>query len=178
MGVCCSRRLSLRLTCTVELALDEPHPEPVPEQEDAALTEAVKEVSGALAGVRSGVGIQTDPRVDLRLRSASGFQPVALQRPVVREPTPSELTHRRLHIRIVWDFPEHPEWNGVHFSLGLSCWLQVQSHTVVALPDLAAAAAFRRIRSYRCLGCSLQQIYAAYRRENGGLVNPRCFYWS
>ena len=166
----------------MELVLEEPHPAPAPEQEDAALTEAVKEVSGALAGVRSGevqgVGIQTDPRVDLRLRSASGFQPVALQRPVVREPTPSELTHRRLHIRIVWDFPEHPEWNGVHFSLGLSCWLQVQSHTVVALPDLAAAAAFRRIRSYRCFGCSLRQIYAAYRRENGGLENPRCFYWS
>ena len=62
-SVYCSRRLSLRLNCNMEFVLDEPHPEPAPEQKDAALTVAVKEVSGALAEVRSGEvqGISIQP---------------------------------------------------------------------------------------------------------------------
>ena len=185
----CARRF--RVCVDIRLDSEEPAPEPAPAQEGGAGDELASEISDwdvvsnlqqEASSASSAVAVSSRqvsaPARFYRRQANSRFRPApVLLVPIERDPTIRKLFHREFRFYVVWEFPDHAEREGIHFSRGSLCWAQIRSHVSASFPNDSPETAFTYLRWYRCLGCDLQQLFRAYRRETGIPGNCKCFLW-
>ena len=172
----CPRRIQITVNIEPET---EPEPvEPASEREGAA-SAVDNESDGGFSLVGSEppqAVLRPQSRPFLRNPARVTFQLVALRLPALQAPSLVELTNPRLRFYVVWEVPGR-EWAGIHWGQGLLVWRQLRSHAVDSQPALGSEAAFSTIRWHRCIGCSHDQLQAAYRRESGRQELALYFYW-